>query len=53
VHGPAMEWVRMAHHRRQAWFSPRVPFKQRFERPLGTGDEKMFDFRNSPPLVRG
>jgi hypothetical protein len=39
----------MAYHRRQAWLSPRVPFKHGFERPRATGDEKMFDCRNSPP----
>ena len=49
VHRPAVERVRMAHQRREAWLSPRVPFKQGFESPLGAGDEKMFDFRNPPP----
>jgi hypothetical protein len=49
VHRPAVERMRMAHHRSEAWLSPRVPFKQGFERPLEAGDEKMFDFRNSPP----
>jgi hypothetical protein len=41
----------MANHRREAWLFPRVPFKQGFEYPWGTRDEKMFDFRNSPPLA--
>ena len=41
----------MAHHRREAWLFPRVPLKQGFEYPCGAGDEKMFDFRNSPPLA--
>jgi hypothetical protein len=51
VHRPAVERVRMAHHRSKAWLSLRVPCKQGFERPLEAGDEKMFDFRNSPPLA--
>jgi hypothetical protein len=49
VHRPAVERVRMAHHRREAWLPLRVPFKQGFESPLGVGDEKMFDLRNPPP----
>jgi hypothetical protein len=49
VHGPAVERVRMAHQRHEAWLSPPVPFKQGFECSLEAGDEKMFDFRNSPP----
>ena len=52
VHRPAVERVRMAHHRGKAWFSPRVPFKHCFECPLDPGDEEMFDFRNSPPLAK-
>jgi hypothetical protein len=51
VHRPAVERVRMAHDRREAGLSPRVPFEQGFECPLEAGDEKMFDFRNSPPLA--
>ena len=51
VHRPAVQRVRMAHHRSKAWLSLRVPCKQGFERPLEAGDEKMFDFRNSPPLA--
>jgi len=49
VHRPAVKRVRMAHQRRKAGLSLRVPFKEGFERPFRTGDEKMFDFRNSPP----
>jgi hypothetical protein len=52
VHRPAVERVRMAHHRGIAWFSPRVPFKHCFEWPLDPGDEETFDFRNSPPLAK-
>jgi hypothetical protein len=51
VHRPAVERVRMAHHRREAWLPPRVPFKQGFESSLGAGDEKIFDLRNPPPLA--
>jgi hypothetical protein len=51
VHRPAVEGVRMAHQRGEAWLSPRVPFKQGFECSLEAGDEKVFDFRNSPPLA--
>jgi hypothetical protein len=41
--------MRMAHQRREAGLCLRVPFKEGFERPFEVGDEKMFDFRNSPP----
>jgi hypothetical protein len=44
--------VRMTHHRSKAWISLRVPFKQGFEYPLDAGDEKIFDFRNSPPWAQ-
>jgi hypothetical protein len=40
----------MAHQHGEAWLSPRVPFKQGIECSLEAGDEKVFDFRNSPPL---
>jgi hypothetical protein len=40
----------MAHHRSKAWLSQWLPFKQGFEYPLDAGEEKMFDFRKSPPL---
>jgi hypothetical protein len=49
VHRAAVERVRMAHHRSKAELSLRVPFQHGFECPLDPGDEKMFDFRNSPP----
>ena len=49
VHRPAEERVRMAHERREAWLSPRIPFKKGFQYSFGAGDEKMFDLRNSPP----
>jgi hypothetical protein len=52
VHRPAVERVRMAHHRSKAWLSPRVPFKQGFQCPLDPGDEKILDFRNSPPAAK-
>jgi hypothetical protein len=52
VHRPAVERVGMAHHRSKAWLSPRVPFKHGFQCPVDPGDEKMFDFRNSPPAAR-
>jgi hypothetical protein len=51
VHRPAVERVRMAHQRGEAWLSSRVPFKKGFECSLEAGDEKVFDFRNSPPLA--
>jgi hypothetical protein len=49
VHRPAVERVRMAHRRSEARLSLRAPFKHGFECPLDPGDEKIFDFRNSPP----
>ena len=52
VHRPAVERVRMVYHRSQAWLSLRVPFEHGFQCPLGPGDEKVFDFRNSPPAAK-
>jgi hypothetical protein len=31
VHRPAIEWVRMAHQRREAWLYARIPLEQGFE----------------------
>jgi hypothetical protein len=42
----------MAHHSSKAWLSLRVPFKHGFECPPDPGDEKIFDFRNSPPWAK-